>query len=166
MSAAASDARIRFDIHPAHPSAVTAHLTGTAPDTALGLLAGRGFEPLDGDILVLARIDHEEPYWAGTAAQKLADQGVAVEITPRLRDAVHEEWTWAGHPMSWLTLSEIRDVSNEAQQVHDDICHGRLIIHAHADDHGTTVSVATSPARASRSRRTTSLARPRRRFRT
>ncbi|MGI5438691.1 hypothetical protein ACQEV4_15125 [Streptomyces shenzhenensis] len=34
-------------------------------------------------------------------------------------------------------------MSNEAQQIHDDIRHGRLIIHAHADDSGTTVAVGT-----------------------
>jgi hypothetical protein len=143
MSTTSPDVHIRFDTHPAHPSAVTAHLTGTLPDSAHDLLTGRGFESLDEHTMVLARIDHEEPYWAHQAAQELTDQGIATEIAPLLREAIHEEWTWAEHPMSWLTHSEIRDVSNEAQQIHDDIRHGRLIIHAHADDHGTTVAVGT-----------------------
>lgn len=143
MSTTSPDVHVRFDTHPAHPSAVTAHLTGTLSDFAHALLTGRGFEHLDEHTLVLARIDHEEPYWANQADQELTGQGITTEITPRLREAIHEEWTWAEHPMSWLTRSEIRDVSNEAQQIHDDIRHGHLIIHAHADDHGTTVAVGT-----------------------
>ncbi|WP_327743351.1 DUF317 domain-containing protein [Streptomyces europaeiscabiei] len=43
--------------------------------------------------------------------------------------------------MPWCTRAEIREVSNEAQKIHDDIGHGRLIIHAH--DSGTTVAVGT-----------------------
>ncbi|UIX34359.1 DUF317 domain-containing protein [Streptomyces sp. GQFP] len=143
MSTTSPDLHVRFDTHPAHPSAVTAHLTGTLPDSAHALLTGQGFEPLDEHTMVLVRIDHEEPYWANQADQELTGQSITTEITPRLREAIHEEWTWAEHPMSWLTRSEIRDVSNEAQQIHDDIRHGHLIIHAHADDHGTTVAVGT-----------------------
>ncbi|KUO15269.1 hypothetical protein AQJ91_42620 [Streptomyces dysideae] len=45
--------------------------------------------------------------------------------------------------MPWCTRAEIREVSNEAQKIYDDIRHGRLIIHAHADDSGTTVAVGT-----------------------
>jgi hypothetical protein len=36
--------------------------------------------------------------------------------------------------MPWLTRGEIRDVSNEAQQIYDAIRLSRLIIHAHAHD--------------------------------
>jgi hypothetical protein len=143
MSSTSSDVHVRFDTHPAHTSAVTAHLTGGPLRSAHDLLTGRGFEPLDEHIMVLARIDHEEPYWANQAAQELTGQAIASEITPRLREAIHEEWTWAEHPMSWLTRSEIRDVSDQAQQIHDDIRHGRLLIHAHADDDGATVAVGT-----------------------
>ncbi|MFB6944638.1 MULTISPECIES: hypothetical protein [unclassified Streptomyces] len=32
--------------------------------------------------LVLARIDHEEPYWAEKAAQQLTADGITVEIPP------------------------------------------------------------------------------------
>ncbi|MFE3901275.1 hypothetical protein ACFXPY_13185 [Streptomyces sp. NPDC059153] len=84
--------------------------------------------------LVLARIDHEEPYWAENAAQQLAADGITVEMTPRLREAIDEEWTWASHPMPWCTRTEIREVSDEAQKIYDDIRHGRLLIHAHAQD--------------------------------
>ncbi|MGQ4436398.1 MULTISPECIES: DUF317 domain-containing protein [unclassified Streptomyces] len=143
MSTTSADVHVRFDTHPAHPSAVTAHLAESLPDSARGLLADRGFVLLDEHTMVLARIDHEEPYWAHQAAQKLTAQGITTTITPRLREAIAEEWTWAGHPMSWLTRSEIRAVSDEAQKIHDDIRHGRLIIHAHADDHGTTVAAGT-----------------------
>ncbi|MFF3372121.1 DUF317 domain-containing protein [Streptomyces sp. NPDC002680] len=143
MSGTSTDVHVRFDTHPAHSTAVTAHLTGSPQGTAQALLTGRGFETLDDRTMVLARIDHEEPHWANKTAQELADQGIASEITPRLREAIHEEWTWADHPMSWLTRSEIREVSDEAQQIHDDIHHGRLLIHAHADDDGTTVAVGT-----------------------
>ncbi len=52
-----------------------------------------------------------------------------------------EEWTWANRPMPWCTRSEIREVSNQAQKIHDDIRHGQLLIHAH-DGH-TTVAVGT-----------------------
>ncbi|MEU6227517.1 DUF317 domain-containing protein [Streptomyces sp. NPDC047042] len=143
MTGTTADVHVRFDTHPAHTSAVTAHLTGGTLGTTHALLTGRGFEPLDEHTMVLARIDHEEPYWANEAAQELAAQGIASDITPPLREAIHEEWTWASHPMSWLTRSEIRNVSDEAQQIHDDIRHGRLLIHAHADDDGATVAVGT-----------------------
>ncbi|MCQ9179873.1 DUF317 domain-containing protein [Streptomyces sp. IBSBF 2953] len=143
MTGTTSDVRVRFDTHPAHTSAVTAHLTGGPLGTTHALLTSRGFEPLDEHTMVLARIDHEEPYWANQAAQELTGQGIASEITPRLRESIHEEWTWADHPMSWLTRSEIRNVSDQAQHIHDDIRHGRLLIHAHADDDGATVAVGT-----------------------
>ncbi|MEU9958604.1 DUF317 domain-containing protein [Streptomyces sp. NPDC050982] len=45
--------------------------------------------------------------------------------------------------MHWCTREEIREVSNEAQKIYDDIRHGRLVVHAHADDSGTTVAVGT-----------------------
>lgn len=54
-----------------------------------------------------------------------------------------EEWTWANYPMPWCTRSEIREVSNQAQKIHDDIRHGHLLIHAHAHDGHTTVAVGT-----------------------
>ncbi|MFI6730429.1 hypothetical protein [Streptomyces atratus] len=54
-----------------------------------------------------------------------------------------EEWTWADYPMPWCTRSEIREVSNEAQKIHDDIRHVQLLIPAHTKDSHTTVAVGT-----------------------
>jgi hypothetical protein len=122
---------------------VTATLTGTRHRTAHALLTARGFDAVDEHTLVLARIDHEEPYWAKKAAQALTAEGITTEITPRLRKAINEEWTWANYPMHWLDRDEIRDVSNEAQKIHDDIRHGRLTIHLHAHDGWTIVAVGT-----------------------
>ncbi|MGW0710509.1 hypothetical protein ACWD4G_31905 [Streptomyces sp. NPDC002643] len=54
------DAHVRLDTHPAHPSAVTATLTGSQHHIAQALLAAHGFENLDEHTMVLARIDSEE----------------------------------------------------------------------------------------------------------
>jgi hypothetical protein len=141
------DAHVRLDTHPTHPSAVTAVLTGTQAHIAhLGLEAADWTVVAD-NVLVLVRIDHEEPYWAQDAAKHLTAEGITVEITPRLQEAMDEEWTWANYPMPWCTRSEIREVSNQAQKIHDDIRHGQLLIHAHAHAHAhdghTTVAVGT-----------------------
>ncbi|MDQ0790113.1 DUF317 domain-containing protein [Streptomyces sp. B3I8] len=137
------DAHVRLDTHPIHPSAVTAVLTGTQAHVAqLGLEAADWTAVAD-NVLVLVRIDREEPYWAKDAAKHLSAEGIAVEITPRLQEAMDEEWTWANYPMPWCTRSEIREVSNQAQKIHDDIHHGQLLIHAHAHDGHTTVAVGT-----------------------
>ncbi|MGN9821559.1 DUF317 domain-containing protein [Streptomyces sp. SD11] len=137
------DAHVRLDTHPHHPSAVVATITGTARHIAQAHLSVRGFESVATDTLVMARIDREEPYWAERAAQALTAERITVEITPKLRDAINEKWTWPDYPMAWCTRSEIRDVSNEAQKIHDDIRHGRLIVHAHAHDGWTIQSVGT-----------------------
>ncbi|MEU5362328.1 hypothetical protein ABZ354_02270 [Streptomyces sp. NPDC005925] len=78
---------------------------------------------------------------AADAAKHLIGEGITVEITPRLQEAIDEEWTWANYPMPWCTRSEIREVSNQVQKIHDDIRHGQLLIHAH-DGH-TTIAVGT-----------------------
>ncbi|MFF4867347.1 DUF317 domain-containing protein [Streptomyces sp. NPDC001231] len=122
---------------------MTAVVTGTNQDLARSVLTAYGFESLDEHTLVMARIDHEEPYWAEKAAQALTSQGITTEITPRLRGAIDEEWEWANYPMPWCTREEVREVSNEAQKIYDDICHGRLLIHAHAEDGHTIVAVGT-----------------------
>ncbi|MFD5753582.1 hypothetical protein [Streptomyces sp. NPDC127033] len=154
MTTPSIDAQVRLDTHPSHPSAVTATLTGTQHRTAHALLTTHGFEPVNEHTLMLARIDHEEPYWAQQTAQKLADEeGVTVEIRPRLRAAIDEEWTWANYPMHWCTRQEIREVSHQANQLYEDIRSGRLVIHAHAEDGGgpPSRSVRTGAARASTS---------------
>ncbi|MEV5150962.1 DUF317 domain-containing protein [Streptomyces werraensis] len=137
------DAHVRLDIHPTHPSAVTAILTGSQAHIPHVGLEAADWTVVAENTLVLVRIDHEEPYWAEKAAQELAAAGVSVEITPRLQEAMAEEWTWADYPMPWCTRSEIREVSGAAQKIYDDIRHGQLLIHAHAEDCHTTVAVGT-----------------------
>ncbi|WP_019070538.1 DUF317 domain-containing protein [Streptomyces hokutonensis] len=137
------DAHVRLDTHPTHPSAVIAVLTGSQARIAHMGLEAADWTVVAENVLVLVRIDHEEPYWAKDAATHLAAEGTSVEIAPRLQEAIDEEWTWASYPMPWCTRSEIREVSNEAQKIHDDIRHGQLLIHAHAHDGHTTVAVGT-----------------------
>ncbi|MFE4212160.1 DUF317 domain-containing protein [Streptomyces sp. NPDC056844] len=137
------DAHVHLDLHPHHPSAITAVLTGSQAHIAQVALEADSWSPVGKNTLVLARIDHEEPYWAEWAAEQLIADGITVGITPKLREAMDEEWTWPGYPMPWCTRSEIRHVSNEAQKIHDDIRHGHLLIHAHAHDGHTTVAVGT-----------------------
>lgn len=137
------DAHVWLDSHPAHSSAVTASLTGAQAHVAHLALEADGWVTVGENTLVLARIDHEEPYWAEKAAQALNTEGITTEITPSLREAIDEEWTWANYPMPWCTRSEIREVSNQAQKIYDDIQYGHLLIHAHAQDGHTTVAVGT-----------------------
>ncbi|MGW1604503.1 DUF317 domain-containing protein [Streptomyces eurythermus] len=143
MTEPALDAHVRFDTHPTHSTAVTATVTGSQAHAAVMGLEADGWETVAKNTLVLARIDHEEPYWANEAAQQLNALGITTEISDRLRKAIHEEWTWADYPMPWLTPSEIREVSDQAQKIYDDIRHGDLLIHAHAHDGHTTVAVGT-----------------------
>ncbi|MCX5395653.1 DUF317 domain-containing protein [Streptomyces sp. NBC_00102] len=137
------DAHVRLDLHPVHPTAVQAVLTGTQARVALMALEAADWTVAATNVLVLARIDHEEPYWARDAATHLTAEGITVEISPRLQEAMDEEWTWPAYPMPWCTRSEIREISDQAQKLHDDIRHGRLLIHAHAFDGDTTVAVGT-----------------------
>ncbi|MFZ4190534.1 DUF317 domain-containing protein [Streptomyces pseudogriseolus] len=143
MTTPSIDAHVHFDAHPTHPSAATATVTGSQAHVALIALEADGWETVAENTLVLARIDHEEPYWANQAAQQLNAAGIGTEISSRLRKAIDEEWTWANYPMPWCTRAEIREVSNQAQNIYDDIRHGRLLIHAHAEDDHTTVAVGT-----------------------
>ncbi|MFI7352011.1 DUF317 domain-containing protein [Streptomyces sp. NPDC049936] len=137
------DAHVRLDTHPTHPSAVQAVVSGSQARIAIMALEAGGWSVTAPGVLVLARIDHEEPYWANDAATHLVAEGITVDITPQLREAIVEEWTWPDYPMPWCTRSEIREVSQQAQKIHDDIHHGQLLIHAHAHDGHTTVAVGT-----------------------
>ncbi|MFB7275410.1 DUF317 domain-containing protein [Streptomyces sp. NPDC056244] len=137
------DAHVRLDTHPTHPSAVTATLTGTQAHIALMGLEAADWTVVADNVLVLVRIDREEPYWAEKAAEALTVQGITAEITARLREAIDEEWEWANHPMPWFSRTEVREASDKAQKLYDDIRHGRLLIHAHAEDGHTTVAVGT-----------------------
>ncbi|MEV7706639.1 DUF317 domain-containing protein [Streptomyces sp. NPDC088922] len=143
MKTPSIDVHVRLDVHPHHSSAVTAVLTGSQAHIAHAALEAGNWSVVGNNTRVLARIDHEEPYWAEWAAEQLTADGITVEITPKLREAMDEEWTWANYPMHWCTRSEIRQVSAEAQKLHDDIRHGHLLIHAHAHDGHTTVAVGT-----------------------
>lgn len=137
------NAHVRLDTHPTHPSAVTATVTGHHAHVAFVALEADGWEAVAADTLVLARIDREEPYWANQASQQLEDVGITTEISSELREAIDLEWTWPNYPMPWCTRAEIRNVSNQAQKIYDDIRHGRLLINAHAHDGDTTVAVGT-----------------------
>ncbi|MGW8697611.1 DUF317 domain-containing protein [Streptomyces eurythermus] len=144
MTEPALDAHVRLDTHPTHSSAVTATVTGTEADRALAILLADGWEAAAENTLVLVRIDHDEPYRADKTAGKLHEAGIATEISNRLRKAILAGWTtWDNHPDPWLTPSEIREMCDQAQEIYDDIRHGRLLIHAHAHDGHTTVAVGT-----------------------
>ncbi|MFF8779546.1 DUF317 domain-containing protein [Streptomyces sp. NPDC015140] len=138
-----TDAHVRLDTHPTHASAVQALVTGSQASIAVMALEAGGWSVAASGVLVLARIDHEEPYWANDAATHLVAEGITVEITRRLQQAIDEEWTSPNYPMPWCTRSQIREVSQQAQRIHDDIHHGQLLIHAHAHDGHTTVAVGT-----------------------
>ncbi|WP_330324677.1 DUF317 domain-containing protein [Streptomyces pseudovenezuelae] len=45
--------------------------------------------------------------------------------------------------MPWCTRSEIRQLSDEAQKIYDDVRRGRLVIHAHAHDGYSAVAAGT-----------------------
>ncbi|MEU8954995.1 DUF317 domain-containing protein [Streptomyces sp. NPDC048518] len=143
MPDTAPDAHVHLALHPQHPSAVVATLTGTTLHTARAALASEGFRPVSDDTMLLVRIDHEEPYYANITANLLCDVSIPVDITDQLQEEIDTEWTWANHPMTWLDRDEIRLVSAEAQKIHDDIASGFLTIHQHAHDGHTTVAVGT-----------------------
>ncbi|MFJ4918427.1 DUF317 domain-containing protein [Streptomyces sp. NPDC088725] len=143
MTTPSIDAHVRLDNHPTHSSAVTAVLTGPQAHIAHRALKADGWVAVAENTLVLVRIDSEEPYWAEKAVQALNAEGITTEFTPELREAIDEDWTWVDYPMPWCTRSEIREVSDEAQKIYDDIRHGNLLIHAHARDSHTTVAVGT-----------------------
>ncbi|WP_051852063.1 DUF317 domain-containing protein [Streptomyces sp. NRRL F-5650] len=143
MSDTTPDAHVHLALHPQHPSAVVATLTGSTLHTARATLALEGFRPVSDDTMLLVRIDHEEPYYANITANLLRDAGTPVDITDQLQEEIDTEWTWANHPMTWLDRDGIRLVSAEAQKIHDDIASGLLTIHLHAHDGHTTVAVGT-----------------------
>ncbi|MFF3460284.1 hypothetical protein ACFYXH_39580 [Streptomyces sp. NPDC002730] len=143
MSDAPTGTSVHLALHPEHPSAVIATVSGPRTNTARALLSMLAFRPVDEHTMLLARIDHEEPYYANLAASLLRQEQATVHITPELQKEIDTEWTWAGHPMPWLNRDEIRLASAEAQQIHDEIQSGRLVIHLHADDGHTIVAAGT-----------------------
>ncbi|MFE4664511.1 DUF317 domain-containing protein [Streptomyces sp. NPDC056716] len=146
MTTTSVDAHVVLDTHPDHPSAVTATITGTQTPIPHTGLEAADWIPVAENVLVLARIDGQEPYLAAGAARHLAADGVTVEITPRLREAIARPWIWAHMHRYTHTESDLRDLCNTAQEIHDDIHHGRLLIHAHGqstDANPATLAVGT-----------------------
>ncbi|MFG3384020.1 DUF317 domain-containing protein [Streptomyces sp. NPDC047999] len=140
---APADAHVHFALHPDHPPAVIAITSGPTSDAARSHLHDAGFRSTGPTTMVLARIDREEPHYTAQAAQLLQQYGFTTEIAPALQEEIDTEWTWGNYPMPWCTRDEIREVSAEAQRIHDDIAEGRLIIHLHADDGHNTVAVGS-----------------------
>ncbi|MFJ6017244.1 DUF317 domain-containing protein [Streptomyces sp. NPDC092952] len=82
------DTHVLLDTHATHPSAVTAVLSGPQARILQVALEAANWVAVAENRLVLARIDREEPYWARVAAQRLEADGITVEITPRLQEAI------------------------------------------------------------------------------
>lgn len=143
MPYAPADAHVSFTLHPDHHPGVLATTSGPTSDAARSHLHDLGFRSTGPDTMVLARIDREEPYYADRSANELTRHGFTVDIAPALQEEIGTEWTWADYPMPWCTPEEIRQVSADAQRIHDDIATGRLTVHLHADDGHNTVAVGT-----------------------
>ncbi|MEU7606891.1 DUF317 domain-containing protein [Streptomyces sp. NPDC041003] len=143
MPRPALEAHVRLALHPDHTSAVTATITGPDRYLARTALAEHGFRWTSDATMALARIDHDEPHYADQAARALREGGTTVDIDPALQEEIATEWTYGNYPTTWLTQDEVREVSAEAQRIHDDIAAGRLTIHLHAHDGWTTVAVGT-----------------------
>ncbi|MCX5302887.1 DUF317 domain-containing protein [Streptomyces sp. NBC_00160] len=143
MPYAPADAHVSFTLHPDHHPGVLATTSGPTSDAARSHLHDLGFRSTGPDTMVLARIDREEPYYADRSAKELTRYGFTVDIAPALQEEIDTEWTWADHPMPWCTPEEIRQVSADAQRIHDDIATGSLTVHLHADDGHNTVAVGT-----------------------
>ncbi|MEU3599326.1 DUF317 domain-containing protein [Streptomyces sp. NPDC006798] len=138
-----SPVHVRLALHPVHRSAVTAAFTGAPPAEVREVLLSHGFRDTEPGVMVLARIDREEPHYTARAVGALARRGHRTTVDPALQEEIDTEWTWGGYPMPWLTRDEIREVGAAAQVIHDDIVSGRLTIRLHAHDGYTIVAVGT-----------------------
>ncbi|MFJ7589443.1 DUF317 domain-containing protein [Streptomyces sp. NPDC097617] len=138
-----SPAHVRLALHPDHRNAVIATITASPHSLTRTALAIHGFRATSETTMVLARIDREEAHYADMAAQALREDGTTVDIDPALQEEIDTEWTYGNYPMTWLTREEIREVSADAQAIHDAIADGSLVIHMHANDGWTTVAVGT-----------------------
>lgn len=143
MPYAPADAHVHFALHPDHHLAVIATTSGPTAHAARSHLHDHGFRSTGPSTMALARIDREEPHYTAKAAEQLRQLGFTTEIDPALQEEIDTEWTWANYPMPWCDRDEIREVSAEAQRIHNDIAEGRLVIHLHADDGHTTVAVGS-----------------------
>ncbi|MER6516619.1 DUF317 domain-containing protein [Streptomyces sp. NPDC001553] len=138
-----SPVHVRLALHPDHGTAVIATITGNPLYLARAALAIHGFRSTSDTTMVLARIDHDAPHYADKAAQALREDGTSVDVDPALQEEIDTEWTYGNYPMHWLTREEIREVSADAQAIHDAIAAGSLVIHMHAHDGWTNVAVGT-----------------------
>ncbi|MFJ2114579.1 DUF317 domain-containing protein [Streptomyces sp. NPDC087850] len=138
-----SPAHVRLELHPDLGTAVIATITGNPLYLARAALAIHGFRSTSDTTMVLARIDHDAPHYADKAAQALREDGTTVDVDPALQEEIDTEWTYGNYPMHWLTRKEIREVSADAQAIHDAIAAGSLVIHMHAHDGWTNVAVGT-----------------------
>lgn len=108
--------------------AVVTTTSGSTSDAARSHLYDLGFPSIGPDTMVLAHIDHKEPYYANTAAKQLSRYRFTVEIETALQEKIDTERTWGNHPFPWCTRDEVREVSAEAQRSHNDIAEGRLVV--------------------------------------
>ncbi|BAU87989.1 hypothetical protein SLA_7123 [Streptomyces laurentii] len=145
MPYAPADAHIHFALHSDHHPGVIATATGPTADAARSHLHDLGFRSTSPTTMVLARIDREEPHYTARAAEQLQRYGFTTNIASDLQEEIDTEWEWGNYPFPWCTREEVREVSAEAQRIHDDIADGRLTIHFHADDGHTTVAVGSYP---------------------
>ncbi|MFG2115513.1 DUF317 domain-containing protein [Streptomyces sp. NPDC048718] len=143
MPHAAADAHVRFALHPDHYPAVVATITGPTADAARSHLYEAGFRPTGPTTMVLARIDREEPYYTSHAKVTLGNYGFTTEITPTLQEEIDKAWTWNDDVQRWTTRSDARQLGAEAQNIHDTIADGRLVIHLHAGSGASTSAVGT-----------------------
>ncbi|MFD3944914.1 DUF317 domain-containing protein [Streptomyces sp. NPDC058579] len=143
MPHAPANAHIRFTLHPDHHPGVIATTSGPTADAARSHLHDLGWRSTSPTTMVLARIDRDEPHYAGIAAQQLQRYGFTVDIAPGLQDEIDTEWEWGNYHFPWCTTEQVREVSAEAQRIHDDIAEGRLVVHLHADDGQNTVAVGS-----------------------
>ncbi|MFH8255960.1 DUF317 domain-containing protein [Streptomyces roseolus] len=143
MPYAPADAHVTFALHPDHHPAVFATTSGPTSDAARSHLHDLGWRSTGPTTMILARIDREEPYFTARAAELLLRYGFTTEIDPALQQKIDTEWTLGDHPTPSGARDEVREVSSDAQRIHDDIAEGHLTIHLHAHDGHTTVAVGT-----------------------
>lgn len=124
---------------------MAATLSGPDTATAGAVLGLHGFRWTGERTLALARIDRDEHHHTEVAVQALHAQGITVDLSPRLRHAIDTDWCFTVFPgMDHVDRTDIRELAATAQQIHEDITSGRLVVHAHAHDpNGTTVALAT-----------------------
>ncbi|WP_338492080.1 DUF317 domain-containing protein [Streptomyces sp. SJL17-4] len=150
MPYAPADAHIHFslhpDHHPDHHPGVIATTSGPTADAARSHLHDLGWHSTNPTTMVLARIDHEEPYYTTTATELLQRYGFTTEIDPAPQAEIDAEWVWESYRFPGCSREEVRERTAAAQHIHDDINDGHLIIHLHAGSGHNTVAVGSYTA--------------------